>query len=175
MKFESSNILLVQNYIVPPEGCGCPRLEKALKKFLQDETCVFRDERLKMVPRIVEGPWLFKNAVPSGAVIVQKNIPTTYFEGPNYLEASLQPEVNRFAAYLIDQAKGIAKKLVVGLNFLLESQLQEELPERILAGCQLRYVDFSQANVPPEPQTVSLEPSINCEQEKKDDEPAITR
>ena len=67
------------------------------------------------------------------------------------------------------RAKGIAKKLVVGLNFLLESQLQEELPERILAGCQLRYVDFSQANVPPEPQPVSLEPSINSEQEKDDE------
>lgn len=175
MRFESSGILLNMNFLVPNDGPSPipPRLQGTVKKFMSDQTCEFRDARLKMVPRIIEGPWLFKNAVPSGAVIVQKNIPTTYFEGPNYLEASLQPEVNRFAAYLIDQAKGIAKKLVVGLNFLLESQLQEELPERILAGCQLRYVDFSQANVPPEPQPVSLEHSINYEQEK-DDEPAIT-
>merc|ERR1719242_1725352 len=86
MRFESECIMLVQNYIVPPNGVGCDRLENMVKTFMTDKTCEFRDARLKLVPRIVEGPWLFKKAVPDGAAIVAKNIPTTYFEGDHYLE-----------------------------------------------------------------------------------------
>ena len=79
------------NFVVPKEGCGCPRLEEMLRRFLDPKEEKFRNDRMKLVPKIVEGPWLFRNAVPNGAAIISKAVPVSYFfqDTDKYMEITM--------------------------------------------------------------------------------------
>ena len=59
---------------------------KALCDFLLGSSDEFRDRYLKLIPRVVEGSFLFRRAVGSNPVIMGRYLETNYIRGERFLE-----------------------------------------------------------------------------------------
>ena len=53
------------------------------------EQLEMRNERFKMIPRIVEGPYVVRAAVGNKPALLARKIDFKWFDGPNYLEADV--------------------------------------------------------------------------------------
>ena len=119
----------------------------------------FRNGRLKIIPNVVEGPWIAKKACGSTPAIIGKKLTTTYSEDPaRFLEVNIDVFSSTAARTMLGVLVGAAKRLVIDVAVVLEGQAPDELPERIIGGFKVRFVDLTKcrriaANEPP------LEPS----------------
>ncbi|CAL9759308.1 unnamed protein product, partial [Musa acuminata subsp. burmannicoides] len=110
-------------------------------KFLKgDDT--FRNSRLKLIANIVEGPWIVRTAVGEQAIcILGRALSCKYMSESNYFEVDVDIGSSMVANAIVHLAFSYLTTLTVDLAFLIESQTQEELPEKILGA-----VRFSELN-----------------------------
>ncbi|KAF8388603.1 hypothetical protein HHK36_027280 [Tetracentron sinense] len=102
----------------------------------------FRNSRLKLIANIVKGPWIVRKAVGEQAIcILGRAVSCKYFVGENYMEVDVDIGASVVANAIVHLAFGYITTLTVDLAFLIESQTQSELPERILGA-----VRFSELN-----------------------------
>ncbi|KAJ4968966.1 hypothetical protein NE237_015667 [Protea cynaroides] len=102
----------------------------------------FRNSRLKLIANIVKGPWIVRRAVGEQAIcILGRAVSCKYFIGNNYIEVDVDIGASMVANAIVHLAFGYITTLTVDLAFLIESQTQPELPERILGA-----VRFSELN-----------------------------
>lgn len=102
----------------------------------------FRNSRLKLIANIVKGPWIVRKAVGEQAIcIIGKAVSCKYFVTEKYIEVDLDIGSSVVANAIVHLAFGYITSLTVDLAFLIESQHEEELPERILGA-----VRFSELN-----------------------------
>lgn len=110
-----------------------------------------RNERLKIIPKLVEGGrvgLLVGPAMGSNTpVLLGTKLKTSYFQNSTneYLEIDYDVSSSRLAASVVDLIKSSAKHLVIELALVLEAKTEPELPERLLACVQLSRVDFDAA------------------------------
>lgn len=119
-----------------PEG----RLFRAFRTMSDDE----RNQRLKVIPRVIEAPSMLKRALPETPSMLGKRIPIGYFGGSNYLEASLgvvSSPIGRQILGLMQSASSANSEFSVEIFLLIEGQSTSELPERILGGFSTHRVD----------------------------------
>lgn len=110
-------------------------------RFLKGDDA-FRNSRLKLIANIVKGPWLVRAAVGEQAIcILGKAVSCKYILGPNYIEVDVDIGSSIVANAIVHLAFGYVTTLTVDLAFLIESQAESELPERILGA-----VRFSELN-----------------------------
>lgn len=123
--------------------------------FFLGEDDKFRDNRFKMIPRIVSAPFIVKSAVPSNKPAVLGNRLThRYFRGPNYLELCIDIGSNAIARNVTRIAIGGSKRMVVDIFILLEGKKIEELPEQLLTLFRAHKLDISLAVPLEEPQVI---------------------
>lgn len=138
------NVHLVQYFIFNEKGStGCERVDRMWEEFVRgsDE---FRDQRLKMIPIIVEGPYLVRKSVPTKPCIIGTKVKNRYFRGTNYFEIDIETDssyIARGVLYLIQNYSNYS----VNLIWLLEAVELKELPERILAAAHLGYPEYQKA------------------------------
>lgn len=102
----------------------------------------FRNSRLKLIANIVKGPWIVKTAVGDQAIcILGRAVSCKYFLGPNFIEVDVDIGVSVVANAIVHLAFSYIRTLTVDLAFLIESQFESELPEKILGA-----VRFSELN-----------------------------
>lgn len=102
----------------------------------------FRNSRLKLIANIVKGPWIVRTAVGDQAIcILGRAVSCKYFIGPNFIEVDVDIGVSVVANAIVHLAFNYIRTLTVDLAFLVESQSESELPERILGA-----VRFSELN-----------------------------
>ncbi|OVA08764.1 protein of unknown function DUF1336 [Macleaya cordata] len=102
----------------------------------------FRNSRLKLIANIVKGPWIVRKAVGEQAIcILGRAVSCKYFVGENYFEVDVDIGASMVANAIVHLAFGYITTLTVDLAFLIESQSEPELPERILGA-----VRFSELN-----------------------------
>lgn len=102
----------------------------------------FRNSRLKLIANIVKGPWIVKKAVGEQAIcIIGRALTCKYFKADNFLEVDIDIGSSMMASAIVHLAFGYITTLTVDLAFLIESQTESELPERILGA-----VRFSELN-----------------------------
>jgi hypothetical protein len=110
----------------------------------------YRDARLKLLPVVIEGPWIVKAAVGNGTApaLLGKVIPLQYF--------FQQPEGDRKGTYEVDViitassiAKGIlsvvkghTKSLTIAFAIIIEASTQQELPETVLCSFQIHALNL---------------------------------
>ncbi|CAD7941416.1 unnamed protein product [Amoebophrya sp. A25] len=93
-----------------------------------------KSKRFKLIPSIVEGPWLARTTVPTKPALVATKIKSEWFQGPDFVEVSIDIFSSSAARAILGVVISATKKLVVELGFLIEAQLPEELPEKLLMG-----------------------------------------
>lgn len=129
----------------------------------------FHNLRFKLIPMIVEGPWVVKTAVRSRPCILGQKVVQRYFGGKGYLEvdidvgssviASQIVSLCRYLIYLMKNrnlciiitlmvgylsflCRGYAKQIVCNVGIVLQGEREDELPERLLASVTLSHLDM---------------------------------
>ncbi|KAG1707340.1 hypothetical protein DVH05_026532 [Phytophthora capsici] len=107
--------------------------EKLWKRFLNSDDA-FRSSRFKLIPTIVDGPWVIRKSVGSTPCIIGKAIKTTYYQAPKYLEVHVDISSDTIAKHITSLCRSQSTNFTVDMGFLVEGQTEEELPEALL-GC----------------------------------------
>uniref|UniRef100_A0A7S2SHE6 START domain-containing protein n=1 Tax=Mucochytrium quahogii TaxID=96639 RepID=A0A7S2SHE6_9STRA len=141
--------LLVINFMVPTVGNWVcyfakrknvhdEKFDRMLQEFMEGDN-TFRNSKFKIIPSVVEGYFIARRAIGSKPAILGKKIDTHYFKGDNCFEICVDVGSSSVAGGLMNVVKSYAASLVIDLAFLLESQTEDELPERLLGGCRMHY------------------------------------
>lgn len=102
----------------------------------------YRDQRFKLIPRIVEGNVIVKKAVGSKPAILGRKIRQSYIRTDRFMEMIVDIASDRMAQRIVKLALGYIGSIKVDMMFVLEGIHEKELPERILGGCRLMNLDF---------------------------------
>ncbi|CAM9908395.1 unnamed protein product [Scytosiphon promiscuus] len=115
---------------------------KLAKRVFFGDSDAFRDERLKLIPKIVEGNWVVKRAAGSTPAILGTKLKQHHFRGDNYLETDLEIASSSLAANITRLCTGYAKALVVDMVWTIQGNTEEELPEVALGGVRINALDL---------------------------------
>ncbi|KAF4041290.1 Transcriptional repressor TCF25 [Phytophthora infestans] len=107
--------------------------EKLWERFLNSDDA-FRSSRFKLIPTIVDGPWVIRKSVGTTPCIIGKAIKTTYYKSPNYLEVHVDISSDTIAKHITSLCRSQSTNFTVDMGFVIEGQTEEELPEALL-GC----------------------------------------
>mmetsp|Transcript_53633 Transcript_53633/g.114523 ORF Transcript_53633/g.114523 Transcript_53633/m.114523 type:complete len:530 (-) Transcript_53633:36-1625(-) len=114
-----------------PEG-------RLLQKYI-DMTPEQRSTRLKVLPKVTEGPWLVKKGVPDRPGVVGKKLKCDNFRGEDHLEVSINCISAAAGRRLVQLLTGAASLFSMELFLILEGQSRQELPERVLGGLAVHH------------------------------------
>ncbi|PON94579.1 hypothetical protein TorRG33x02_096140 [Trema orientale] len=108
----------------------------------------FRNQRFKIVNRIVKGPWIVKKAVGNySACLLGKALTCNYHRGPNYLEIDVDIGSSAIASAILHLALGYVTSVSIDMGFLVEAQAEDELPERLVGAVRVCQMEMSAATV----------------------------
>ncbi|XP_031478446.1 protein ENHANCED DISEASE RESISTANCE 2 [Nymphaea colorata] len=118
-----------------------------MDQFLKGDDA-FRNARLKLIANIVNGPWLVRTAVGEQAIcILGRAVACKYCIGENFIEVDVDIGASMVANAIVHLAFGYVTSLTVDLAFLIESQTETELPERILGAVRFSELDPASAGM----------------------------
>jgi len=138
------SVLLVQYFVFNErDSTGCERVNQMWADFVKGSDS-FRNQRLKLIPIIAEGPWLVRNSVPTRPCIIGTKVKNRYFQSANYFEVDIETDASLIAKGVLSLLQGYSN-YSVHLIWILEATTLEELPERILAAAHLGYPDYRKA------------------------------
>ncbi|EPS63274.1 hypothetical protein M569_11507, partial [Genlisea aurea] len=133
----------------------------------------FRNSRFKIVNKIVKGPWIVKTAVGNySACLLGRTLNCHYHRGPNYLEIDVDIGSSAIATAILRLALGCVTSVTLDMGFLVESQREEELPERLFGAVRILQMEMSSATYvdsPAETSKVLPMSSSGGESENDDD------
>ncbi|CAM6098198.1 unnamed protein product [Calypogeia fissa] len=116
-----------------------------LYRFIHEDDA-FRNSRLKMINKIVRGPWIVKAACGNhAACLLGKALTCNYVRGEYYLEIDVDIGSSVIANGLLHLALGYVTSVAVDLAFLIEAQTEEELPERLLGAVRVAHMELDGA------------------------------
>ncbi|EQC37824.1 hypothetical protein SDRG_04848 [Saprolegnia diclina VS20] len=110
-----------------------------------DGTDEYRNERFKLIPCIVEGNFMVRQAVGSTPAIIGTKLRQPYFKTDKYFELDVDITSSAVANRVTGLVLGYTKKLVIDMGFLIEGRQSQELPERLFGACRMSYVDMTVA------------------------------
>ncbi|KVH88616.1 protein ENHANCED DISEASE RESISTANCE 2-like [Cynara cardunculus var. scolymus] len=106
----------------------------------------FRNQRFKIVNRIVKGPWIVKATVGNySACLLGKALNCHYHSGPNYLEIDVDIGSSKIATAILHLALGCVTAVTIDMGFLVEAQEEEDLPERLFGAVRICQMEMSSA------------------------------
>lgn len=103
----------------------------------------YRDARLKLLPVVVDGPWIVKKAVGHGPALLGQAIPLQYYFTPptdkkkGVYEVDVIITASRIAKGILNVVKSHTKRLTLAFAFIIEAAKESELPETVLCSCQI--------------------------------------
>ncbi|KAL2346642.1 hypothetical protein Fmac_000642 [Flemingia macrophylla] len=116
-----------------------------LWRFIEGDDA-FRNQRFKLVNRIVKGPWIVKKTVGNySACLLGKALTCNYHRGPNYLEIDVDIGSSAIANAILRLALGYVTSVTVDMGFLVEAQSEDELPERLIGAVRVCQMEMSAA------------------------------
>lgn len=128
------------DWILDPNGSP----ERTLLERFLDASTKERNEIIKIIPKVSEGPWIVKKAVGQTPAIIGRKLKVDYHEEPGrYFEAEYDVLSTTAAKSMISLVVGAAKRLVIDVGIVLEGKNEDELPERILGGFSINYPDLT--------------------------------
>lgn len=115
-----------------------------------------KNEVLKIVPMVVDGPWVVKRVVGGKPALVGQKLPIAYTyrppDGPlaEYLEADLDIVSSAAARNVLAVVRSYTQVLTIDLGYVVQGNRAEELPEQMMLGLRLHGLDPLTAELLPE-------------------------
>lgn len=106
-----------------------------------------KNKTLKIVPVVVEGPWVVKSVVGGKPALIGNKLPVNYHYSPPkgkdalYLEADLDIVASSAARGILSVTRTYTQVLTIDLGFVVQGNKQDELPEQMLVGARLHGID----------------------------------
>ncbi|RDY12692.1 Protein ENHANCED DISEASE RESISTANCE 2-like protein, partial [Mucuna pruriens] len=105
-----------------------------MDQFLKGDDA-FRNSRLKLIANIVNGPWIVRKAVGEQAIcIIGRALSCKFCVAENFIEVDIDIGSSMVATAIVHLAFGYVTTMTVDLAFLIESQAESELPEKLLGA-----------------------------------------
>jgi len=143
MNFRLVPIQLCVVWAVPKDASWGADPEGVLFERFLAMTTEQRSTRLKVIPKVLEGPWLVKQGVPERPGVVGKKLACEYFMRPDHLEFSVNCISSPAGRRIVQLLTGAARHFSMELSIVLEGQAQDELPERVLGGLSVYKGDLT--------------------------------
>lgn len=106
----------------------------------------FRNQRFKIVNRIVKGPWIVKATVGNhAACLLGKALTCNYHRGVNYLEIDVDIGSSAIANAVLHLALRYVTSVTIDMGFVVEAQTEDELPERLIGAVRVCQMQMSSA------------------------------
>mmetsp|Transcript_10060 Transcript_10060/g.16764 ORF Transcript_10060/g.16764 Transcript_10060/m.16764 type:complete len:216 (+) Transcript_10060:146-793(+) len=134
---------------------GDKTFDALLLSFIEG-TDEYRNRRMKIIPRCIEGPWVVRTAVGQTPAIMGTKIQQNYYSTKEYFELEVNVQSSKAAGTILAAVKSFTKLVSIDLAFVLQGENEAELPERIL-GC-LRFYKLDVAGAPPSEEWESRPP-----------------
>ena len=133
----------VAYFSVPPLDQMPPHVARVWSNFVKGDQ-QYRDRKLKMLPIVMDGPWIVQKAVgPGTPAMLGKDLPLQYFfsEPTNtkkgVYEVAIHVASSRIARGILNVVKGHIKTLTLAFAFIIEASEEADLPEQVLATFQV--------------------------------------
>lgn len=123
-----------------------PPPERAVGRFLMNEE-KYKNESLKILPVVIDGPWVVRQVVGGKPAIIGNKLPVKYHYGAArsdrslYLEADLDIAASSAARGILSVARSYTQILTLNLGFVVQGNAPDELPEQMLVGMRLHGID----------------------------------
>jgi hypothetical protein len=120
--------------------------ERTVCRFLMKDQA-HKNRTLKIVPVVVDGPWVVRSVVGGKPAIIGNKLPVQYHYEPAsgnkelYLEADLDIAASSAARGILSVARSYTQILTLNLGFVVQGNADDELPERMLVGLRLHGID----------------------------------
>jgi len=133
----------------PPTQDGPPSFE-LMRRFIEEMDDTERRDRFKLMPRVLQGPWLLKNAVGNDCTTnLSKFLKIDFFHEPgDHFEVCIDAYSQPTAKWCTGLVLGGAAKEILQLATVLEGVKEEELPEHVHANICLRKFYMSRCRGP---------------------------
>lgn len=132
-------------FLIPSEETEDNKVGLALlRRYMSaEETDEFRNNRLKLIPNIVEGPWVVKSAVGKTPAIIGNKLTTTYYRGKNFFEVNIDVGSSYIASGIWGLVSSYITSLVIDLGLVIQANEVEDLPEHIFGVIRVVHVDLN--------------------------------
>jgi nitrate reductase NapE component len=90
------------------------------KPFFYGSDDEFRNNRFKLIPKIVDGNMIIKMAVKDTPTLLGNKLKQSYFKGENYFELDVDVGSSSVARNVVGLAIGYSKAIVVDMGFCLQ-------------------------------------------------------
>lgn len=106
-----------------------------------------KDHLLKIIPGVVDGPWVVKSVVGSKPAIIGTKMPVGYVYQKEedgkamYLEMDLDIVASSAARGCLSVVRTYTNVLTIDLGFVVQGNNEDELPEQMLAGIRIHGLD----------------------------------
>eukprot|EP00294_Goniomonas_avonlea_P014066 CAMPEP_0114567180 /NCGR_PEP_ID=MMETSP0114-20121206/15331_1 /TAXON_ID=31324 /ORGANISM="Goniomonas sp, Strain m" /LENGTH=363 /DNA_ID=CAMNT_0001753727 /DNA_START=22 /DNA_END=1113 /DNA_ORIENTATION=+ len=97
----------------------------------------FRNARWKVIPTVIDGPWIVKRTVGAKPALLGNKLTQKYIRGDRYLEIDCDVTSSRTATMLVQVLKEYTTAFVIDLGFVIQGEKEDHLPERLLGGFRL--------------------------------------
>ncbi|KAE9027017.1 hypothetical protein PR003_g11210 [Phytophthora rubi] len=147
----ADNLSLVFYWLVPPasedpeEDESAAAFHRLLDKFCDEGDDEFRNNRFKLIPNLVEGPWILQTLVPNCPALTGTKLTQHYFRCSNYFELDLDVASSTAAQYIGAMCQSWASYLQMHLYITLQGENEDELQERVLGGVDVSYINLELA------------------------------
>ena len=140
-----------------------PNVAKVWQAFVKGDQ-EYRDSKLKLLPVVVDGPWIVKKAVGPGTApaMIGRDLPLQYYfteatsTKKGIYEVDVLVTASRIARGILNIVKGHTKSLTIAFAFIIEAAEHADLPENILCSFQMHSMHLEDCPCLPE-----LEPSLS--------------
>lgn len=131
--------------------------ERAACRFLMNDD-IHKQTTFKLIPMVVEGPWVVRNVVAGKPVIIGNKLPVKYFYEPldkakgiaEYLELDLDiGNSSAKAKKIVSVCQKYMNSITVDIGFVIQGNTQDELPEQMLGSARLHKLNGRTAPIFP--------------------------
>uniref|UniRef100_A0A7R9WXB0 Protein ENHANCED DISEASE RESISTANCE 2 C-terminal domain-containing protein n=1 Tax=Craspedostauros australis TaxID=1486917 RepID=A0A7R9WXB0_9STRA len=122
--------------------------EATLAKWLAGDDA-YKNERLKLIPYVAEGPWIVRQMVTGKPAIIGKKLPIKYSYMPGtgasqagFLVADLDiGNSSSTAKRIVSVCRRYMSSLTVDIGFVIQANEPEELPEQMMGSIRIHRAD----------------------------------
>lgn len=144
MHFDLNPMHTVMTYEMNPKALEeDPAFAKTFKRWLEGDDA-YKNRRIKLITSVVDANWVVRKTIGKPVPALIGNKLTCYYrQTEDMIECTCDVNSSVAAAAILTVVKGACKGIVCDLVLLIESQEEDELPERIIGGTRYIHHDLS--------------------------------